>query len=82
MVQDRSVYEDAEIFAHNLFLQGHLKKRDYETYRELYETSVQLLPPPDLLDLSAGFGGDAAAAHLPPRPRVRALASRPSTSAG
>jgi deoxyadenosine/deoxycytidine kinase len=49
VVQDRSVYEDAEIFAHNLFLQGHLKPRDYETYRELYETSVQLLPPPDLL---------------------------------
>jgi len=49
VVQDRSVYEDAEIFAHNLYLQGHLKQRDYETYRELYETSVQLLPPPDLL---------------------------------
>ena len=49
VVQDRSVYEDAEIFAHNLFLQGHLKERDYQTYRELYETSVQLLPPPDLL---------------------------------
>ena len=42
VVQDRSVYEDAEIFAHNLYLQGHLKQRDYET-------SVQLLPPPDLL---------------------------------
>ena len=49
VVQDRSVYEDAEIFAHNLFLQGHLKERDYATYRDLYETSVQLLPPPDLL---------------------------------
>lgn len=49
VVQDRSVYEDAEIFAHNLYLQGHIKERDYETYRELYETSVQLLPPPDLL---------------------------------
>jgi deoxyadenosine/deoxycytidine kinase len=49
VVQDRSVYEDAEIFAHNLFLQGHLKERDYQTYRELYETAVQLLPPPDLM---------------------------------
>ena len=49
VVQDRSVYEDAEIFAHNLFQQGHLKERDYATYRELYETTVQLLPPPDLL---------------------------------
>ena len=49
VVQDRSVYEDAEIFAHNLFLQGHIQERDYATYRDLYETSVQLLPPPDLM---------------------------------
>ncbi len=49
VVQDRSVYEDAEIFAQNLFLQGHIQPRDYQTYRELYETAVQLLPPPDLM---------------------------------
>ena len=49
VVQDRSVYEDAEIFAQNLFLQGHIQPRDYRTYRELYETAVQLLPPPDLM---------------------------------
>ncbi len=49
VVQDRSVYEDAEIFAQNLFLQGHIRERDYQTYRELYETAVQLLPPPDLM---------------------------------
>lgn len=49
VVQDRSVYEDAEIFAQNLFRQGYFKPRDYQTYRDLYETAVQLLPPPDLL---------------------------------
>lgn len=49
VVQDRSVYEDAEIFAQNLYLQGHIQERDYETYRELYETIVQVLPPPDLV---------------------------------
>jgi deoxyadenosine/deoxycytidine kinase len=49
VVQDRSVYEDAEIFAQNLFLQGHLNPRDYQTYRELYETTSRLLPPPDLV---------------------------------
>jgi deoxyadenosine/deoxycytidine kinase len=49
VVQDRSVYEDAEIFAQNLYLQGHLNSRDYKTYRELYETSIQFLPPPDLV---------------------------------
>jgi len=49
VVQDRSVYEDAEIFAQNLFLQGHISQRDYQTYREMYETTTQLLPPPDLV---------------------------------
>ena len=49
VIQDRSVYEDAEIFAQNLFLQGHIQPRDYATYRELYETAVQFLPPPDLV---------------------------------
>lgn len=49
VVQDRSVYEDAEIFAYNLFLQGHINPRDYQTYRDLYETTSRLLPPPDLV---------------------------------
>ncbi len=49
VIQDRSVYEDAEIFAQNLFLQGHIQPRDYQTYRELYETVMRFLPPPDLV---------------------------------
>jgi deoxyadenosine/deoxycytidine kinase len=49
VLQDRSVYEDAEIFAHNLFLQGYIRPRDYQTYRELYLTVVEFLPPPDLV---------------------------------
>src|SRR5690349_8836783 len=49
VVQDRSVYEDAEIFAQNLYLQGHIQYRDYKTYRDLYETTMQFLPPPDLV---------------------------------
>src|SRR5512139_3429917 len=49
VVQDRSVYEDAEIFAQNLYLQGHIPLRDYQTYRDLYETTMQFLPPPDLV---------------------------------
>lgn len=49
VVQDRSVYEDAEIFAENLFRQGNMIERDYQTYRELYETTAQFLPPPDLV---------------------------------
>jgi len=49
VVQDRSVYEDAEIFAHNLFLQGNMSERDYRVYRELYEAVISILPPPDLV---------------------------------
>jgi deoxyadenosine/deoxycytidine kinase len=49
VIQDRSIYEDAEVFAHNLFVQGNLSERDYTTYRSLYRTLVEYLPPPDLV---------------------------------
>jgi deoxyadenosine/deoxycytidine kinase len=49
VIQDRSVYEDAEIFAHNLFLQDSISDRDYKTYQELYQVLVEFLPPPDLV---------------------------------
>src|SRR6202142_3388245 len=49
VIQDRSLYEDAEIFAQNLYLQGFMQERDYLSYRELYETAIKLLPPPDLI---------------------------------
>lgn len=49
VIQDRSIYEDAEIFAQNLFLQGNLSERDYTTYRSLYHTLAEYLPPPDLM---------------------------------
>lgn len=49
VVQDRSVYEDAEVFAENLYRQGHMTERDYRTYRELYEAMTLFLPPPDLV---------------------------------
>lgn len=49
VIQDRSVYEDAEIFAHNLYRQKQIAERDYQTYRELYQVLVEFLPPPDLV---------------------------------
>ena len=49
LVQDRSVYEDAEVFAANLHRQGALDGRDYATYRALYDGLCELLPAPDLL---------------------------------
>jgi deoxyadenosine/deoxycytidine kinase len=49
VIQDRSVYEDAEIFALNLYLQGNMQERDYHTYRDLYQVLTRFLPPPDLV---------------------------------
>jgi deoxyadenosine/deoxycytidine kinase len=48
-IQDRTVYEDAEVFAHNLYRQGWIHARDYTTYRELYQVLSDFLPPPDLV---------------------------------
>ena len=49
IIQDRTIYEDAEIFATNLYRSKKLKKRDFETYFGLYETMKNALQPPDLL---------------------------------
>jgi deoxyadenosine/deoxycytidine kinase len=49
VVQDRTVYEDAEIFARNLYQQGHIGGRDYDAYNDLYKLLTELLPPPDLV---------------------------------
>lgn len=49
VIQDRSVYEDAEIFARNLYLQGMMSERDYGCYRDLYEGIASFLPAPTLL---------------------------------
>jgi deoxyadenosine/deoxycytidine kinase len=48
-VQDRSIYEDANIFARALFEQGKLDQRDYHNYRNLYESMIQYLSPPTLM---------------------------------
>lgn len=48
-IQDRSIYEDANIFARSLYDQGKLDKRDYENYRQLYDSMTQFLSPPTLM---------------------------------
>jgi deoxyadenosine/deoxycytidine kinase len=48
-IQDRCVYEDAEVFAQNLYLQGLMDERDYSSYNELYRVLSEFLPPPDLV---------------------------------
>ena len=49
VIQDRTVYEDAEIFACNLYQQEMMAERDYQSYRGLYEVVIKVLPPPDLI---------------------------------
>jgi deoxyadenosine/deoxycytidine kinase len=49
VLQDRSVYEDADIFARNLFDSGYLHQRDWQTYCDLYRTMVEIIQPPDLV---------------------------------
>jgi deoxyadenosine/deoxycytidine kinase len=49
VIQDRTVYEDAEVFARNLYQQGLMNERDYETYTELYRAVTAILPPPNLV---------------------------------
>jgi deoxyadenosine/deoxycytidine kinase len=49
LIQDRTVYEDAEVFADILYRQDLIHPRDYRTYRELYEVLTEFLPPPDLV---------------------------------
>jgi deoxyadenosine/deoxycytidine kinase len=48
-LQDRTLYEDAEIFAKNLHRQRYLDKRDFSTYWELYQSLSATLQPPDLM---------------------------------
>ena len=48
-IADRSIYEDAHIFARALHNLGNLTERDYLAYRRVFELIVSRLPPPDLL---------------------------------
>jgi len=48
-ILDRSIYEDAYIFARALHHLGNLTERDYVSYRTVFDLVVSRLPPPDLL---------------------------------
>jgi deoxyadenosine/deoxycytidine kinase len=48
-IQDRTIYEDVEIFAKSLYEQGHMTDRDYQTYKQLFYDMVYFLPKPDLI---------------------------------
>jgi deoxyadenosine/deoxycytidine kinase len=48
-IADRSIYEDAHIFARALYHMGHIHERDYQSYRQVFDLVVSNLPRPDLL---------------------------------
>jgi deoxyadenosine/deoxycytidine kinase len=48
-IQDRTIYEDANIFARNLFEQGLMEERDYHNYLEVYRVVTSPLQAPDLM---------------------------------
>ena len=49
IIQDRTIYEDAHIFAPNLHAMGLMTNRDYHNYNSLFELMEKLVTPPDLL---------------------------------
>ncbi len=49
IVQDRTIYEDAYIFAKSLYKSGHFSERDYESYLNLFDLMINYVKPPDLL---------------------------------
>ena len=49
IIQDRTIYEDANIFAPNLHAMGLMTNRDFENYQSLFELMENLVSPPDLL---------------------------------
>ncbi|HIC32736.1 MAG: deoxynucleoside kinase [Flavobacteriaceae bacterium] len=49
IIQDRTIYEDAHIFAPNLHAMGLMTNRDYENYKALFDLMQTFVPGPDLL---------------------------------
>jgi deoxyadenosine/deoxycytidine kinase len=49
VIQDRTIYEDAYIFAPNLYEMGLMTKRDFENYSSFFDTLKKMVSPPDLL---------------------------------
>ncbi|MDP3312897.1 deoxynucleoside kinase [Lutibacter sp.] len=49
LIQDRTIYEDARIFAPNLHAMGLMPNRDFQNYQSLFDLMERLVTPPDLL---------------------------------
>lgn len=49
IIQDRTIYEDAYIFAHNLHQSGLMSQRDYDNYLGIFQSIISMVKPPDLM---------------------------------
>ncbi len=49
IIQDRTIYEDAYIFAANLYESSMISERDYQNYLNLFESMINFVEPPDIL---------------------------------
>ena len=49
MIQDRTIYEDAYIFAENMYDMGLMSARDFENYSNIFQSIIHYIKPPDLL---------------------------------
>ncbi|MDX1908891.1 MAG: deoxynucleoside kinase [Bacteroidia bacterium] len=49
IIQDRTIFEDAHIFARNLLESGYLSQRDFDNYYALFSSMMRMVEPPDLL---------------------------------
>jgi deoxyadenosine/deoxycytidine kinase len=49
VIQDRTIYEDAHIFAPNLHAMGLMSTRDFNNYQDLFKLVAQFIQPPDVL---------------------------------
>ncbi len=49
IIQDRTIYEDAYIFASYLHKVGHITERDYQSYLDIFHSMIEFVKPPDLL---------------------------------
>eukprot|EP01132_Coremiostelium_polycephalum_P019745 gene19745-23486_t len=49
VIQDRTIYEDAHIFAENLHEMGLMTTRDHQNYRSIFDNITSFIKPPDLL---------------------------------
>lgn len=77
VIQDRTIYEDAEVFAENLYRQKKMSKRDYLTYRRMYEAVIAELRPPNLMIyLRCGMRTLKKRIKLRGRPEEQAIPTR------